>query len=213
MKTWVRFILLPLLLLGLLTGCTYQIQEVRALKEPFVFNRVNLPDKKIYTPDPPGEIPEPYVISIYDVQALDRLRSVPHMEEYLQSFNAQLYEQVLYGQRRASLVTREGKGNENFLYRGRRIFEIRSTITEAHTGKGWLRYLVGWGAGDVKLQWEGTITDVQTGKVVLAFIVGERTNGDPNMAWNVKVFSDRYTMDKAIKKLLAKWYDEVRLIL
>lgn len=60
---------------------------------------------------------------------------------------------------------------------------LKVAVTQWHEGNGWLRYLIGFGAGATQVQWEGALLDARTDRVLMAFADRRIHPGGPSMFW------------------------------
>ena len=59
-------------------------------------------------------------------------------------------------------------------------YVLRIALTEWDPGAPLMRYLVGWGAGRTRLQWEGALHCYQSGQVLMAFADARENPGGPS---------------------------------
>ena len=60
---------------------------------------------------------------------------------------------------------------------------LKVAVTQWDEGNGWLRYLIGFGAGATRMQWEGALIDARTNHILLAFADRRLHPGGPSMLW------------------------------
>jgi uncharacterized protein DUF4410 len=105
--------------------------------------------------------------------------------------------------RRASIVLRDRSDLPRYRTLGRTIHRIDLTVTRLEAGPGLLRYLVGWGAGEVKLQVEGRVTDDASGAVLSEFVVREDYWGEAWFGLNPRTMGRNYSVRRGIRRQLA----------
>ncbi|MDK2971650.1 MAG: hypothetical protein PWP23_1405 [Candidatus Sumerlaeota bacterium] len=86
---------------------------------------------------------------------------------------------------------------------GYRVLEVQTAITDVNPGVGWLRYVIGYGAGTTAIQIEGRIQEEDT--TLAEFAIREAHAGYPNGFINTRVFNStyclRYAAEEAINNL------------
>ncbi len=83
------------------------------------------------------------------------------------------------------------------LKKGRVVF-VESCVTELKSGIGILRYLIGFGLGEVEMQIEGRLREKSpAGPVLAEYAIRVSHNGYPRMGINVKSLSDSYCFKHA----------------
>ncbi len=97
---------------------------------------------------------------------------------------------------------------------GYRVVTLESAVTDVKKGNGWLRYLVGYGAGTTILQMEGRLLDGTGDTTVISeFAIREDHAGYPNGFFNPTVLSAgyclRYGAEQAIERLTEEFRDTI----
>lgn len=80
---------------------------------------------------------------------------------------------------------------------GYRLLEIRTAITDIKRGSGWVRYVIGYGAGAAVLQLEGQIVDItdpEREEVVAEFATRTAHAAYPQGFFNPNVIHDHYAL-------------------
>lgn len=60
-------------------------------------------------------------------------------------------------------------------------YKCQVALTEWNEGRGWMRFVIGFGAGATRMQWEGRITELAGGRTVMTFADARRHPGGPSM--------------------------------
>lgn len=211
MKKISAFLLFSLCLALALTGCSYQIQQARVLNPATEFNRANLADVKVDAVAAPDKLPPPYTVVIRKPELDPSTANVPRAAEYADLLLQKVYDSAMIQNRKSFVLTTSTQSVDMYKSLGRRVYEVQSSITFLDPGKGWKRDVLGFGAGDVKIQWEGKIVNLEDNKTILRFVIGDRTNGDPMTAlWDFRIISERYAVKKALEHLALKFITNVQ---
>lgn len=91
---------------------------------------------------------------------------------------------------------------------GYRVVSLETAITDIKPGVGWLRYVIGYGAGTTVMQLEGRL--VEGDKQLAEFAIREEHAGYPNMLLNTNVFSSTYCLKYAAEEAVGKLAPEIR---
>jgi len=94
---------------------------------------------------------------------------------------------------------------------GYRIIHVDSAITHAKRGSGWLRFLIGYGAGATTIQLEGRLHEnPEADKLLGEFALRNDHGGYPHGFLNPRVFRAHYCMKYAVEQILSEFTQELR---
>ena len=91
---------------------------------------------------------------------------------------------------------------------GYRIVEVDTAVTDVNRGTGWLRYIIGYGAGAASLQLEGRLREGNT--TLAEFATREDHAAYPNGFVNTRVFNDAYTLRYAAEEAIGQITTDIR---
>jgi hypothetical protein len=180
MKSIRVFFLASILCAAFTAGCAYNTRPATYAQSALPVKYLDSPEVKIQSVAPLDQIKPPYALFLAPIEVAENLRTVPHAEQYAESLLQNLYSQLLVTERKSFILSLDLAKESTYLGRAR-AYELRSRITQLQRGSGWLRYFVGFGVGDVFVQWEGELIDIATNQPVCSFAAAEKSNG--NTTW------------------------------
>lgn len=140
-----------------------------------------------------------------------RLRKAEDEEDVLFTLRERIYRYLLREYPHPVRV-RYAYAPEETITQGYRVVTIESAITDVNKGNGWLRYLVGYGAGVAVFQLEGKIYE-GTGddrKVIAEYATREDHMGYPNGFLNPSVMKVGYCMKYGVEEAVGNLSKEFR---
>lgn len=146
--------------------------------------------------DPEEIQPVVFVIPRPQWQAEGRLNEPEDEERVAFIVRERLYRYLLREYPHPVRVRYAWSGEERQL-EGYRVLEVRTAITDVKRGSGWVRYVIGYGAGAAVLQLEGQIVDVTPDKeetLVAEFALRSAHAAYPQGFFNPRVMSDKYAL-------------------
>jgi len=152
-----------------------------------------------------------FVVARPEWRADEHLRKPEDEEDVLFTMRERMYRYLLREYPHPVRV-RYAYAPEETIVHGYRILTVESAITDVNPGNGWLRYLIGYGAGTAVFQMEGRIYEGEgeDRTLVAEYATREDHMGYPNGFLNPSVMRTGYCMKYGVEEAIGNLSKEFR---